>query len=89
MGAYVNRGRVVRPRDNTPTAQPKPQVGARVDLNDASVDALRQIKGVGKKTAGDIVASREADGPFESLADCAERVGGVSLELLEAADVTV
>jgi len=63
--------------------------GDSLNLNTASAPELTTIKGVGKKTAGDIVASREADGPFESLADCAERVGGVSLEQLEAAGATV
>lgn len=63
--------------------------GEPINLNEDGVDALRKIDGVGPKTAKDIVASREADGPFKSPADCAERVGGVSLEQLEAADVTV
>lgn len=57
-------------------------------LNEGTASDLQNIKGVGKKTAGDIVASREADGPFESLEQCAERVGGVSLEQLEAASAT-
>ena len=60
------------------------------NLNASSLDELRNgIKGVGKKTAGDIIASREADGPFESLESAAERVGGVSLEQLQAAGVTL
>lgn len=60
-----------------------------INLNTATAAKLTSIKGVGKKTAADIVASRKADGDFKSLADCAERVGGVSVEQLEAADVIV
>lgn len=60
-----------------------------VNLNTADAKALQTIKHVGKKTAEDIVSEREADGPFESLEDAAERVGGVSLEALQAAGATV
>ena len=65
------------------------EIDSRLNLNKADADTLVTIKGVGKKTAGDIVASREADGPFDSLEDCAERVGGVSLEQLQSANATV
>jgi len=58
-------------------------------LNTGGIDDLRAIKGVGKKTAGDIIASREADGPFKSLEDAANRVGGVSLGQLVRAGATV
>jgi len=87
MGAYVDRGRVIRPQAENPKQLERQSTG--ININDADTDTLRTIKGVGKKTAGDIVASREADGPFQSLADCADRVGGVSLEQLEAAGATV
>lgn len=53
-------------------------------LNEGEAKALEDIKGIGNKTAADIIASREADGPFESLEDAAERVGGVSLKQLQA-----
>lgn len=70
-------------------AAPEPGDSNPININEADAKALVTIKGVGKATAGDIVASREADGPFESLDQCAERVGGVSLEQLEAAGATV
>lgn len=90
MGAYVNRGRVIRPRDQKPAAPTESAPVEQLDLNTAtSAQLAKAIDGVGPKTAKDIVANREAEGPFESLADCAERVGGVSLEQLEAAEVTV
>lgn len=62
---------------------------AGINVNSADEDELRGIKGVGKKTAGDIVAAREADGPFVSLNDLADRVGGVSLKQLQAAGAYV
>jgi len=63
--------------------------GGGPNLNTASASELQAIKGVGKKTAGDIVANREADGLFDSLEDAAHRVGGVSLEQLVQAGATV
>jgi DNA uptake protein ComE-like DNA-binding protein len=53
-------------------------------LNQGTEQDLVNIKGVGQKTAADILASREAEGPFQSLEDCAKRVGGVSLKQLKA-----
>ncbi len=59
------------------------------DLNTASATALRaNIDGVGPKTARDLIAARN-EKPFESLQDAADRVGGVSLEMLIAARATV
>jgi len=82
----ISRGlaqRVTAPKGQEPEKPPG------VNLNEADVDSILAIKGVGKKTAGDIVASREADGPFESLQDAANRVGGVSLEQLVQAGATL
>lgn len=88
----VERGVVVY----GPQVQPEPESPAvRVPdavlefLNTGTQHDLTNIKGVGKKTAGDIIASREANGPFESLENAAERVGGVSVEQLQAAGVTL
>jgi len=58
-------------------------------LNGAEVEDLTAIKGVGKKTAADIVASRDSAGPFASIADAAARVGGVSVELLAKANASI
>lgn len=88
MGVHINRGRVIRPQAEKPKQKSVQRSG--INLNEATAAELaKAIDGVGKKTAGDFVANREADGPFESLEDCAERVGGVSLEQLEAASATV
>lgn len=64
-------------------------VSSGPNLNtDTANDLQKAIKGVGKATASDIVAHRKK-GAFESLADCADRVGGVSVAQLEAAGAIV
>lgn len=85
----VRRAQAEKPKQRSAQqGSPKPPSG--VNVNEAAkAELAKAIDGVGKKTAGDIVASREADGPFQSLEDCAERVGGVSAEQLEAAAATV
>lgn len=69
-------------------ADPLPEVvrgePVRFLLNNGQASELTNIKGVGRKTANDIIASRESEGPFTSFQDCAARVGGVSVEMLEA-----
>ena len=82
----VDRGKVVG-RPSPPATQPNPKPTG-INLNTASATELTAIKGVGKKTASDIVAHRKK-GAFKSLADCAERVGGVSVEQLESAGAIV
>ena len=63
--------------------------GGAINLNTATAAEISNaISGVGKKTAGDIIAWRKKLDGFESLEQVAE-VGGVSVEQLEAADVTV
>ena len=70
-------------------AHPAEQLPILRILNGAEVEDLTAIKGVGKKTAADIVASRESAGPFTSIADAAARVGGVSVELLAKANASI
>lgn len=74
-------------------AKKRPQENEVVDglnLNTATAAQLsKAIAGVGPKTASDIIAHRKKAGPFESLEDCAKRVGGVSLAQLEAAKALV
>ncbi len=54
-----------------------------VDINRASKSELMSIKGIGDKTASAIIESREADGPFTSLEDVANRVKGVGDKTIE------
>jgi competence protein ComEA len=53
-----------------------------LDLNQASVQELLQIKGIGRATAERIVAERKR-GPFESLAHLGERVTGLGQKRLQ------
>jgi len=57
-------------------------VGLPIDLNRAPARALTAIPGLGERRAGDIVADREAHGPFESVADLA-RVRGIGPATVE------
>lgn len=52
------------------------QAGA-VDLNQATVTDLQQIKGIGPKTAERIIAERSRAGDFDSLQDLSDRVKGI------------
>lgn len=48
-----------------------------VDLNQATVSDLQQIKGIGPKTAERIIDERSRGGPFDSLQDLSDRVKGI------------
>lgn len=48
-----------------------------VDLNQAGLAELRQIKGIGPKTAERIIEERTRAGPFDSLQDLSDRVKGI------------
>ena len=63
-----------------------------VDLNHATADELRQIKGIGPKTAESIIAERARGGPFDSLQDLSDRVKGIGpkrVDSLEASGLKV
>ncbi|WP_082988304.1 ComEA family DNA-binding protein [Bordetella bronchialis] len=66
--------------------------GHALDLNSATVDQLRAIRGVGPKTAETIVKERERGGRFESMEDLSDRVRGIGprrAQALEAAGLRV
>lgn len=48
-----------------------------LDLNLASAAELQQIKGIGPKTAENIIAERDRGGAFDSLQDLSDRVKGI------------
>jgi competence protein ComEA len=57
-----------------PAAQAAPEadgaaaaVDTTVSLNNAGVEELQTLKGIGPKTAASIVAWRDREGPFESV----------------------
>ena len=63
----------------SPSAQSKEDTlagGAKINLNTAGVDELMTLPGIGEKRAADIVADREANGPFR-IAEDITRVKGI------------
>ncbi|KVE25265.1 competence protein ComE [Burkholderia singularis] len=65
---------------------------AAVDVNVATDDALRGIKGIGPAKAKAIIDERSAHGPFKDAADLARRVkgmGGKTLERLAAEGLAI
>jgi competence protein ComEA len=63
-------------------AGPVASASARVDLNQATAEALDRLPGIGPALAGRIVESRRTDGPFRR-ADDLLRVRGIGPVLLE------
>lgn len=67
-------------------------VAYAIDVNSADEAALRSVKGIGPATAKQIVAERDAHGPFKDFADLAARIKGLGdkkVEKLKAAGLTV
>jgi competence protein ComEA len=63
-----------------------------LDVNTATIDQLRGIRGLGPKTAETIVKERERGGRFESMEDLSDRVRGIGIrraQALEAAGLRV
>lgn len=63
-----------------------------LDVNSATLDQLRGVRGVGPKTAETIVKERERGGRFESMEDLSDRVRGIGprrAQALEAAGLRV
>lgn len=56
--------------------------GERIDLNTAPAGDLVRLPGIGEKRAADIVAWREANGPFQSVDDL-DKVPGIGEKTLE------
>jgi len=54
-----------------------PEGADAMDVNRATASQLQSIKGIGPRTAANIVAERARGGAFESLGELAERVQGI------------
>ncbi len=67
----VGRSRADSGRTSSSPAQPSSQnePNSRIDLNTADASTLETISGIGQKRAQEIIAYREAHGPFKSVAD--------------------
>lgn len=65
---------------------------AAVDVNTATLDQLRSVRGVGPKTAQIILEERQRAGRFRSFADLSDRVRGIGprrAQALQAAGLRV
>ena len=63
-----------------------------LELNTATAEQLKDLRGVGPRTAQMIVQERNRAGPFESLEDLSDRVRGIGpkrLQTLQAAGLRV
>ncbi|UQT50464.1 ComEA family DNA-binding protein [Flavonifractor plautii] len=59
-----------------------PAYGAKINLNTAGVDELMTLPGIGEKRAEDIIAYRQANGPFRIPEELTE-VPGIGEGILE------
>jgi competence protein ComEA len=63
-----------------------------VDLNTATLDQLRGVRGIGPKTAQIILQERERGGRYVSFADLSDRVRGIGpkrTQTLQSAGLTI
>ena len=65
-----------------PSAEQTPAPDGKIDLNTATAEELMTLPGIGEKRAADIIADREANGPFRMPEDLA-RVDGIGEGILE------
>lgn len=61
---------------------PSPSAPALVNINTADAEQLRTLPGIGAKRAADIIAYREAHGPF-AIPEAISDVPGIGTALLE------
>lgn len=63
-----------------------------VDLNTASLDQLRSVRGIGPRTAQIILEERDRGGRYQSFADLSDRVRGIGrkrAQKLQSAGLTI
>ena len=66
----------------SPAATPAATGDHLVDLNTATAEELMTLPGIGEKRAADIIADREANGPFRIPEDLT-RINGIGEGILE------
>ena len=65
-----------------PAGTGKPEPTAKININTATAEELETLPGIGEKRAADIVADREANGPFRIVEELT-RVSGIGEGTLE------
>ena len=66
------------------TALSLPGVSFATDINQASLEQLRNVRGIGPKTAQIIIDERTRGGQYESFTDLSDRVKGIGSKKAEA-----
>ena len=76
LGFFLGRNvalNTILPGPNDGTAQStNPTTGSsggRININTATLEQLRDLPGIGEQIANNIIAYREANGPFQSVND--------------------
>ena len=65
-----------------------PEAAGPIDINTADAATLQTLPGIGETKAGDIIAHREANGPFAAVDDL-KNVKGIGEKTLEKLKVKI
>lgn len=76
MEAQPVQEETATPTSGTASPESSPGTSPKVNINTASAAELETLPGIGEKRAADIIADREANGPFRVPEDIT-RVSGI------------